>query len=76
MHVMHRDRARVALGDRVLQRLRSDEESQKRKTARIAGARREQSTSFQARVTNVHWQSRIDALNARPATVYRRAGER
>jgi hypothetical protein len=62
--VMHRNGARVALGDRVLQSSRTEEENEQRQAERIAGAGNCQSTSLQARVPNVHWQSRIDAFNA------------
>ena len=73
MDMVQGDGAGIALGDRVLQRARAEQENQKGKTARIAGARREQSTSLQARFGNVHWQSRIDALAAPTAAAFNRA---
>jgi hypothetical protein len=54
MQVMHRDAARVAFRDRVLQRLRPEDENEQRQTARITGACGAQSTSIQSRVANVH----------------------
>jgi hypothetical protein len=45
MQVMHRDAARVAFRDRVLQRLRPDDENEQRQTARITGACCGQSTN-------------------------------
>jgi hypothetical protein len=62
MHVVHRDGARIALGDRVLQRFCTNEEKYQSKAARIAGASG-QTTSLQARVNNVHWPSRNDAFS-------------
>jgi hypothetical protein len=54
MKMMHRNGSRIALGDRVLQRLRAEDENEQRQTDRINGACREQSTSTQLRVVNVH----------------------
>jgi hypothetical protein len=64
--VMHRDGARVALGDRVLQSSRCKQENEKGETARIAGARRDEYQSFQARLPNRHWPSHVDALGEPP----------
>jgi hypothetical protein len=66
MDVMHRDCSRVALGDRVLQSSRAKEQKKNSKTAQIAGARRNESTNSQARLTNGHWRSRDDALSNHP----------
>src|SRR6202158_2082812 len=55
MDVMHRDGSRVALGDRVLQSSRAKQENKNGQTARIAGARRNESNRFQARLRNRHW---------------------
>ena len=60
MKVVHGNGARFAFGDRVLQGFRTEQEKKKRE----GSARRERSTRFQLRATNVHWQSRGDAFKA------------
>jgi hypothetical protein len=62
MQMVHRDGARIAFGDRVLQRFCTNEEEYESETARITGASG-QTTSIQARVNNVHWASRNDAFS-------------
>jgi hypothetical protein len=62
VHVVHGDRARIAFGDRVLQGFCTDKEKYNSESARITGASG-QTTTIQARVTNVHWASRNDAFS-------------
>ena len=57
--VMQRDGAGVALGDGVLQHARAEEQDQSGEGARIEGACRKP-TTFQPRVNNGHWRSRVD----------------
>ena len=45
----------------------AEQESKQGETARIAGARRKEYKSFQARLPNRHWPSHIDALGEQPA---------
>jgi hypothetical protein len=52
--VMHRDAARVAFRDRVLQRLGSKNENEQRQTAAIGGVCGGQTTRIQSRAFNVH----------------------
>jgi hypothetical protein len=58
---MHGDRARIAFGDRVLQRFSTNDAKDEGETAGNAGSG--QTTSIQARATNVHWASRNDAFS-------------
>ncbi len=55
MDVVQRDGAGVALGDGVLQDARAEQEHQSGEAARIDGASRKPTTTFQPRVTNEHW---------------------
>ena len=64
MDVVQRDGAGITLGDGILQPARAEQENQEGEPAGITCACREQSTSLEPRLGNVHWQSRIDALAA------------
>jgi hypothetical protein len=59
MDVMQRDRAGIAIGDRVLQAVASDNEGGGSEAKTASGARCEQERQNSARDTNRHVQSRV-----------------
>ena len=68
VHVVHGDRAGIALGDRVLQGTPAGQNDKSRKTARSGGALDDYRTASQPRLIKEHWRPRVDQLPTRSVT--------